>query len=107
MVNANPHMRKIFLLLISVFCVANVLTAQPIQRNLLERFSLADINAALLPKDQWKPFPVTPAEWKQKVPDSVLHHLVIYGEEAVKKPFPSISASVALEYLRTGDRDNY
>lgn len=98
--------RNFLFIIIACFqCI--VVKAQPIQRNLLEKFSLSEISSVIIPREQWKPFPTTPAEWRTKLPDSVLQHLVVYGEEAAKKSFQPISASVALEYLRTGDRDNY
>ena len=83
------------------------LLAQVTQRNLLEKFSLTDISSSLIAKEQWKPFPTTPAEWKAVLPDTIIKQLICYGETAAKKPFQSISASVAMEYLRTGDREAY
>ena len=101
-------MRKRFIPGILLGCLSCLfLQAQPIPRNLLKKFSLADISSALITKEQWKPFPAKPEEWKALLPDTVLQQLIKYGESAAKKPFQSISATVALEYLRTGDRDNY
>ena len=101
-------MFKRFLLLGLIFLVTlKGSIAQPIQRNLLEKFSLRDINSTLLSKEQWKPFPVTPSQWKKALPDSVLQQLVKYGEEALPKPFMNIPASVALEYAQKGNRSNY
>ena len=99
--------KKRILLLVTAFLPLYLLIAQPIQRNLLERFSLNDISTALITKEQWKPFPTTPAQWKAALPDTVLKQLVRFGEEAVKMPFMSISAAVALEYQQKGDRGNY
>lgn len=83
------------------------LQSQTIERNLLEKFSLNDISSSLVQKDQWKPFPASPAEWKATVADTILKQLIKFGEAALKKPFQPVSASVSLEYLRTGDREEY
>ena len=101
-------MIKKYLLFILLACSSCKFSqAQPIQRNLLEKFSLADISSALIAKDQWKPFPTTPAQWQAALPDTIIKQLISYGDAATKKTFQSISASVALEYLRTGDREDY
>jgi len=100
-------LKKNCLLILSLCLWGYCLLAQPIQRNLLEKFSLTDISSALISKDQWKPFPTTAAGWKAALPDTVIKQLISFGEAAAKKSFQSISASVALEYLRTGDREEY
>ena len=100
-------MLKKFLLSVVLISANYSLQSQTIDRNLLSKFSLNEISTALLAKDQWKPFPTTPADWKASVPDTILRQLLKFGELALKKPFQSVSASVALEYLRTGDREEY
>ena len=98
-------LKKVFLVVVLFSTV--YAKAQTIERNLLEKFSLQEISNALIIKDQWKPFPTTPAEWKAAVPDTIIKQLLVFGDAALKKPFQSVSASVALEYLRTGDREEY
>jgi hypothetical protein len=101
-------MLKKTILFFTIACLFfDISFAQTIQRNLLARFSLNDISAALISKEQWKPFPTTPEGWKKVLPDTLLKQLIGLGEEAVKMPFLSISASVALEYQQNGNRSNY
>ena len=100
-------MLKKFLLAMLLISANYSLQSQTIDRNLLSKFSLNEIGASLVAKDQWKPFPTTPAEWKASVPDTILKQLLKFGEAALKKPFQSVSASVSMEYLRTGDREEY
>ncbi len=83
------------------------LSAQPFNRDLLSKFSLQQIQSSIIPKEQWKPFPLTTEEWKAAVPDTLLKQLVVYGEQALQKKIESISATVAMAYLRTGDREEY
>ncbi len=101
-------MYKKWLLVIAItFSAHYTLWSQTIDRNLLGKFSLNEIHSSLISKEQWKPFPATPAEWKATVADTVIKQLISFGEAALQKPFLSVSASVALEYLRTGDREEY
>jgi hypothetical protein len=101
-------MRKgILLQCLLLLLIITSIKAQPIQRNLLEKFSLPNINAALISKEKWNPFPKTTAQWKAALPDSVLQQLMKYGEEALGKPFLNIPATVTLEFLQNGNRGNY
>jgi len=100
-------MLKKVLLIVVIFSTGYTSQSQTTERNLLAKFSLHEISSSLLSKDQWKPFPTSPAEWKAAVPDTILKQLINFGEEALKKSFQSINATVALEYLRTGDREEY
>lgn len=90
-------------------CITTSLYAQAqiTPRNLLQRFSPETVSAALIPRDQWKPFPNTPEAWKAQFPDSVLQQLVKAGEGWLKKGFNDIPASVAIEFTRNGNRSRY
>ncbi len=90
------------------FLVLNIpLKAQVTQRDLLAKFSVTDIKQSLITQKKWKPFPKLPAEWAQKVPDSVIRSMIKQAEGIMKQPFTSIPASVTLEYVRNGNRTNY
>ncbi len=96
------------LCILLLICATSIgILAQPIQRNLLSKFTLFDIQNAIIEKDKWKPFPNSPAEWTSVLSDTILQQLIERGEAASKLPFQSISAAVAMNYLRTGDRDQY
>ncbi len=94
------------LFLASQFLLLSV-TAQTIQRDLLAKFSLADIKQNLILQHQWKPFPLTTAEWKLRVPDSVQQAIIKQAERGSAIPFTTIPATVTLEYVRTGNRVNF
>jgi len=81
--------------------------AQLTQRNLLKRYSPEIVAQTLIPTAKWHPFPTTPVEWKEKVSDSVLQLLITAGEEALTKEFRAIPASVAIDYVRNGNRSGY
>lgn len=96
---------RFLILLILLACPA---LGQVTQRNLLSgRYTLETIRRDLLAKKDWKPYPKTAAEWKGQVPQNVLNELVKKGEETSKKEIPQVSATLTLEYVRTGDRSNY
>ncbi len=94
-------------ILVALLSVQKITMAQTIQRDILSRFSLSDIQKELIPQNQWKPFPQTPAEWKVKVPDSVINGIILEAEKIQGTPFTSIPASTTLEYVRNGNRANY
>src|SRR5580698_9638294 len=82
--------------------------AQLTPRNLLEKqMDVAGLQQALLPQQAWKPFPQTPAEWKNILPDSIIKTLINHGESSLQGPFPNIPPSVTLDFFRNGNRTRY
>ncbi|MDB5010159.1 MAG: Heparinase family protein, partial [Mucilaginibacter sp.] len=81
--------------------------AQITHRDLLEKFLLPASGGNLVAQKDWKPFPKTAEEWKKRLPDSVIKNIIKNGEEALKKDFQPISATVMLEFVRTGNRVHY
>jgi len=102
MKNAISLVMVTFLILSSIS-----INAQVKQRNLLGRFTIEEIKEKLLNKNEWKPFPKTPADWKRTVPDSSIKNIINQAKEYLKKPFNSIPATIELEYVINGNRDNY
>ncbi len=99
-------MNKIVLFLILLG--GSELYAQVTPRNILaQKYSLQQVQQALLPKNLYHPYPTTPTEWKKVVPDSVLIAVVKAGEAALATDFQSISATVSLDFVRSGDRDRH
>lgn len=89
-------------------CLFVTAFSQVTQRDLLTtKYTEADIRQSLIRKDQWKPFPRTPAEWLAKVPDSVVKSMISQAEKIKDLPFISIPATVTLEYVRNGNRVNF
>jgi hypothetical protein len=84
------------------------LRAQVTQRNILaKQYTAADIQAALIPKDEWKPYPKTPEEWKKVLPDTTIQSLIKAGEAAAKLEIPQLSATILMNFVRTGDREEH
>ncbi len=98
---------KRILIVASVFIFLSS-NAQVTQRNLLlNKYTQADISQSIIPIDKFKPFPVTPEEWKQQVPDSILVKLIKDGERGLKFRFNSVSFSSVLAYKKNGNRSIY
>lgn len=98
---------KRFLIVFIVFGFSEI-RAQVTPRNILaQRYPLNQVQQALVPKNQYHPYPTTPAEWRKAVPDSTLKAIVKAGETAMKADFGSISATVSLDFVRSGDRERH
>jgi len=83
-------------------------SGQVSQRNLLSgHFNLEDVKTSLIPQAEWRPYPKTPAEWKDRVPQRELDEIVKRGEVAQKKEIPQVTATLLLEYVRNGNRSRY
>jgi Heparinase II/III-like protein len=94
------------ILFLSVFSLlALTAQSQPFPRHILgQKYPLETLKSALTPHDKWQPYPRTPSEWRAAVPDSVLKGIMNAGEAALNYQFLPISASVALDFVRSGDR---
>ena len=98
--------RHFFLFLTGFMCF-HYLSAQITHRDLLEKSANKELATSLIPQDQFKPFPQTPAGWKALLPDSVISGIIKRGEDALRKEFKNIPATVMLEYKRNGNRSDY
>lgn len=99
-------MKKV--LLAGLLAVSVVASAQITPRNLLTtRYSPEAVRSALLPRASWQPFPNAPDAWRQALPDGVRSDLVRAGEEAAQAGFPVLPATLALDYVRNGNRTRY
>ncbi len=107
-INPEPEysMKKLFLLFLLSLPILS--TAQVTQRNILgNRYSLDAYKQNIIPKNQWKPYPKNPDEWKAALPDTLLQSLIKAGELAVRKEMPQLSATLLMEYVRSGDREQH
>ncbi|MHA4742268.1 heparinase II/III domain-containing protein [Dyadobacter sp. MSC1_007] len=96
--------------IILAFCLALTLPlrAQVTQRNILSKqYTQEMLNQSLVKRENWHPFLLTPEEWRGKVDPEQLNTIIQAGEEALAKPIPAISASLLLEYVRSGDREKH
>jgi hypothetical protein len=82
--------------------------AQITPRNIFGKdYSLGAVQQSLIPLNQWHPYPQNPTEWKAQVPDSVLQKVIKDGEKALNYKFEPISATISLDYVRSGDRNRH
>lgn len=95
--------------LISLFLCSTLWAfSQPFPRHILgQRYNVENVKAALTPQSQFKPYPRTPDEWRAAVPDSVLARIIQTGEASLNYKFESISASISLDFVRSGDRERH
>ncbi|HEV7350276.1 heparinase II/III domain-containing protein [Telluribacter sp.] len=99
-------MKKVFIAIVAL-CFSE-LYAQVTPRNILaKKYSQEQVKEALIPRSQYKPYPTTPAEWKKVVPDSILKAVIKAGEASLNYKFQPVSATVSLDFVRTGDRERH
>lgn len=106
MENLIKYLRSFFLFFTSFLCF-HYLNAQITHRDLLEKSAQKELVSSLISQDQFKPFPQTPAGWKEVLPDSVILEIIKKGEANLGKEFINIPATVMLEYVRNGNRSDY
>ena len=84
------------------------LFAQVTQRNILgKKYSLEDIKQSLIPKSGFNPWPKTAAEWKAALPDSIRENIIAAGAAELHYKFEPISATISLDFTRSGDRERH
>jgi hypothetical protein len=97
-------MKKQLAVLLNIL-VAFTSTAQVIERNILAKaHSLEEIKKQLIPLGEWNPYPKTVEEWKAEVPDTTISRVISDAERFLDYEFPAISATVSLDFVRSGDR---
>jgi hypothetical protein len=99
-------MKKI--ILSCFFCWHIIANAQVTQRNILgNKYPLQAVKDALMSQNQFKPYPKTAAEWKAALPDSVIVRTIKAGEASLNYKFEPISATLSLDFVRSGDRERH
>ncbi len=92
----------------AVLIITNACFAQVTQRNILtSQFSAGQVKAALIAKESFKPYPQSAEAWQKTVPDSVIKQTIKAGEAGLKFKFEPISATIALDFVRSGDRERH
>src|SRR5258705_5452015 len=97
-------------LLNCIFCLSLYFSsvAQITPRNLLQKnCSPGKLKQVLITQNKFHPFPASPEQWKNALPDSMLRLLIKNGESALKEDFPVLPATVTLDFVRNGDRIRY
>jgi hypothetical protein len=87
---------------------AHAAQAPPERRLLSSVWPLEKLQRALLPREQWHPYPPAAerAPW-EALPLDIRASALEAGEEALSGPWPSLSATLFLEYVREGNRSRY
>ena len=98
---------RLFVMLLMSITYCSYSNAQITHRDLLQKSANEELTASLIPQDQFKPFPQTPAGWKALLPDSVISGIIKRGEDVLGEEFKSIPATIMLEYKRNGNRSDY
>ncbi len=100
-------MKKVILSLLLLAC-SSVAKAQTTPRNILaKKYSLAEVQKNLISQKTYHPYPTTSAEWQAAVPDSMLRKIIATAEANLDYEFPPVSATVSLDYVRSGDRERH
>ncbi len=100
--------KTIFVSIFLIIICQKPIFAQITQRDIFgKKFDISFVKKNLIPKDKFNPYPNSPVEWQSSVPDSILQNLIKEGEIALNFKFESISATISLDYVRTGDRERY
>jgi hypothetical protein len=96
--------KKLFFFLL----IHQVSFSQVKERNLLmNKYPFDFIEKNLIPKDQFKPYPKTADEWKTILTESQINEVIAVGEKALEAPIPAITATMAMDFVRSGDREQY
>jgi hypothetical protein len=97
-------MKKLLFLLL----IHQISFSQVKERNLLmNKYSLDFIEKNLIPKDQFKPYPKTTDEWKKILTESQIKEIIAVGEKALEAPIQEITATMAMDFVRSGDRERH
>jgi hypothetical protein len=98
------QMKSLFLLLLTPFLAFS----QVKERNILmKKYSLEFIEKNLIPKDQFKPYPKTPEDWKKVLTEPQIKEVIALGEKALEAPIPELTATMAMDFARSGDRERH
>lgn len=103
--NSTVRHPIVLILFLSVF--VNPVKSETKPRGLLKKFSSDIVSQALIPRDQWSPFPRSPEEWQKTVSKDLIKEIISRGESANGKPFASVPATATLEFSRSGNRTAY
>ncbi len=82
--------------------------SQVTQRNILmKKYSLEYISQHLIPLNQWRPYPKTEELWKSTLNSDQIAEIIKLGEDALKAPIAEVTGTMAMDFDRSGDRENH
>mgnify|MGYP001024303410 CR=1 FL=1 len=67
----------------------------------------AKLESSLISDEQWTPFDKDSKIFKESVSDSIVKILIANGEKALDYSWPTLTATLMLEFSRTGNRSHY
>jgi hypothetical protein len=76
--------------------------------SLSQSYSPEKLQTILIPRDEWTPFPTPRSQeaWN-RIPEEVRKTIIAQAEEYAAAEFPSLPATLYLEFRRNGDRDRF
>ena len=99
-------MKNLLLSILLLFSVG--VFGQVTQRNILaKKYTEESVKQTLIAQNAYKPYPKTPAAWKVAIPDSVSSKIITEAESLSDYKFEPISATISLDYTRSGDRERH
>jgi len=99
----------VFTVIAGFFVTTAVFSQEDPNRPLLDRFYSEEVlRQVLVPRQSWRPFPTADdrAGWTA-IDEAVRRCHIDRGEQAAKRDWPTITATLYLDYFRTGGRTNY
>lgn len=101
-------MKKAIILLFFTFFLSHISFSQVTQRNILAtKYTKEYVKENLIGKKNFQPYPTTPDAWQQKVSKQVIEKLIADGTSALAYKFEPISATISLDFVRSGDRERH
>ena len=95
-------------LLLITLLVTNLAYAQVTPRNFLAKaFSKEMVQQALISQKDYAPYPKTREAWMAIMPAKEQAELIQRAERILKAPIPIMDASLLMEYVRSGDREEH
>ena len=99
-------MKKI--ILSALFLLSINVYGQVTQRNILmKKYSLEFISQNLIPLNLWKPYPKSSSDWASVLSPEQLTFIIKKGEDANNQTIAEITASMAMDFTRSGDRERH
>jgi len=88
--------------------VTQIAYAQVTPRNFLAKaFSKEMVQQALVSQKDYAPYPKTREAWMSIIPAKEQAELIQRAEKILKAPIPILDASLLMEYVRSGDREEH
>ena len=95
-------------LLFMILFATNLAYAQVTPRNFLGKaFSKEMVQQALVPQKDYAPYPKTREAWLAIIPAKEQAEQIQRAERLLKLPIPVLDATLLMEYVRSGDREEH